>query len=51
MYYTTNGDEPTTASTKYTSAGITIDATKTIKIFAVKAGYAPSEVGTYTYTV
>ena len=51
MYYTTNGDEPTKASTKYTSAGITISATTTVKIFAVKAGYAPSEVGTYTYTV
>ena len=51
MYYTTNGDEPTKASTKYTSAGITIAATTTVKIFAVKAGYAPSEVGTYTYTV
>lgn len=51
MYYTTNGDEPTKASTKYTSAGITIAATTTVKIFAVKAGYVPSEVGTYTYTV
>lgn len=51
MYYTTNGDEPTKSSTKYTAAGITIAATTTVKIIAVKTGYAPSVVGTYVYTV
>lgn len=35
IYYTTNGDTPTTSSTKYTSA-FSIDSTKTIKTLAVK---------------
>ena len=50
IYYTTNGDEPTTSSTKYSTA-IDVSAATTIKAFAVKAGYVPSEVKTFTYTI
>lgn len=50
IYYTTNGAEPTTSSTKY-SAAIDISAATTIKAFAVKAGCVPSEVKTFTYTI
>lgn len=51
IYYTTNGTEPTTASTAYTTAGITISGATTIKAIAVKQGSIPSEVLTLTYTI
>lgn len=50
IYYTTDGNTPTTASTKYTGA-ITIDAAKTINAFAVKEGMTNSDVATAAYTV
>lgn len=50
IYYTDNGTDPTTNSTKYTSA-ITISAAKTIKAIAVKQGMIPSDIGTFAYTV
>lgn len=50
IYYTTDGNTPTTASTKYTGA-ITIDAAKTIKAFAVKDGMTSSDMATAAYTV
>lgn len=49
IYYTTNGDEPTTSSTKYTQA-IALSATTTIKAIAVKDGYYDSEVMLKTFT-
>lgn len=43
IYYTTDGTEPTTSSTQYSSA-FTIDKYYTIKAFAVKDGYTDSEI-------
>ena len=48
IYYTTNGTEPTTASTLYEGA-ITISKTTTIKAIAVKAGMGDSVVSTAKY--
>lgn len=49
LYYTDNGDTPTTSSTKYTEP-ITLSATKTIKVLAVKEGYTSGAVKSATYT-
>lgn len=51
IYYTTDGTTPTAKSTKYTSAGITVAATETVKAIAVKAGMNASRVATYAYIV
>ncbi len=50
IYYTTNGDEPTTESTLYTGP-ITIDADQTIKAIAVKDGMTNSDVASASYTI
>lgn len=50
IYYTTNGDEPTATSTKYTDA-ITVNEAVTIKAIAVKDGYNNSEVASASYTI
>lgn len=51
IYYTTNGDKPTSASTAYTTAGVKVTKSETIKAVAVKAGYIDSPVVSFTYTV
>ena len=50
IYYTTDGTDPTSASTEYTDA-IAINETQTIKAIAVKDGKPDSEVSSATYTV
>lgn len=50
IYYTTNGDAPTAASTAYT-APFEITATSTIKAIAVKAGLDNSAVAEKTITI
>ena len=48
IYYTTNGDTPTSGSTQYTEA-ITLDATATVKAIAVLGG-TTSDVASKTFT-
>ena len=50
IYYTTDGTNPTTSSSVY-STPITIDAAKTIKAIAVKDGYPDSDIATAAYTI
>ena len=50
VYYTTNGTEPTNASTPYT-APFTVSATTTVKAIAYETGKNPSTVTTATYTL
>lgn len=50
IYYTTNGDIPNKNSTLYTSSGITINQTTTLKAIAYKSGYE-NRTGTWNYTV
>ena len=49
IYYTTNGDEPTTASTLY-NAPFAITATTTVKAIAVNATSSVSDVAEKTFT-
>ncbi len=59
IFYTTDGSNPRYNSetfqpvngSLYTSSGITINKTTTIKAFAAKKGYTCSDYGTWTYTV
>ena len=50
IYYTTNGDTPTTSSSVYSSA-INVSTTTTIKAIAVKEGNNNSAVASATYTI
>lgn len=50
IYYTTDGSEPTTKSTRY-SAPITITEAVTIKAKAFKSGWNASSTATFSYTV
>ena len=50
IYYTTNGDTPTSSSTAYSSA-ITVNKSMTIKAIAVKDGMANSDVASAIYTI
>jgi len=50
IYYTTDGSDPTTASTMY-AAPIVINAAVTIKAFAVTAGMTDSSIMEAAYTV
>jgi len=49
VYYTNDGNNPTAASTLYTSAGIELTATKTIKAIQIVNGVS-SSVASATYT-
>jgi len=48
--YTTNGSEPTSSSTQYSSP-ITVAATTTIKAKAFKSGLTDSDTASFTYTI
>jgi hypothetical protein len=50
IYYTLNGDIPTTQAAAYAGA-ISIDATETLKTIAVASGYSESAVPSATYTL
>ncbi len=50
IYYTTNGNDPTTSSTHY-SGSFTLTQTTTVKAIAVYNGYENSEVVTKRFTV
>ena len=50
IYYTTDGTDPTAASSAYTDA-IAVGATTTIKAIAVKEGWTDSEIATAAYTI
>jgi hypothetical protein len=50
IYYTTNGDDPTTGSSEYSTA-VAINSALTLKALAVKAGYDNSAIGSAAYTV
>ncbi len=50
IYYTTNGSEPTTSSTQYSSA-ITISSTTTLKARAYKSGWTASSVTSGLYEI
>ena len=49
IYYTLNGNDPTTGSTLYTGP-FTVNNGQTIKAFAVKADYYDSNISTVTFT-
>lgn len=49
IYYTTDGTDPTTASSSGTS--VTISANTTVKAFAVKSGLVPSPISEFKYTI
>ena len=50
IYYTTDGKDPTTSSSKYT-ASFNLTSTKTVKAIAVLSGYKSSAVGSATVSV
>lgn len=50
IYYTTDGTDPTTSSSSYSSA-IPVSTTTTIKAIAVKEGMENSDVASATYTI
>ncbi len=50
IYYTTNGDTPTTSSTLYENP-FTLTETATVKAIAIKADFDDSGIATATYTL
>lgn len=51
IYYTTNGDEPTTSSTVYAAPGITVNDAMTIKAIAAKDGMTSSSIVSASFTI
>ena len=47
IYYTTNGENPTTSSSVYSSSGINLFNSATVKAIAVKGSYQSSVFSTY----
>jgi len=50
IYYTTNGSDPTTASTNQATTPLEINSACTVKALAVKASYTNSAIGSAVYT-
>ena len=50
IYYTTDGNDPTTSSSKY-SAAIPVTSTKTIKAFGVNADGISGSIATFAYII
>jgi hypothetical protein len=50
LYYTTNGTDPTTASTTYT-APVSVTTSSTLKAIATATGYTTSAVATAAYVI
>ena len=50
IYYTTDGSDPTTASTNQATTSLVINAACTVKALAVKADYTNSAIGSAAYT-
>jgi hypothetical protein len=51
IYYTTNGNTPSTASTLYNNVAIPVTASETIKAIAVATGFTQSAVGSAAYVI
>ena len=51
IYYTLDGSTPSVSSTKYTTSGIIINESSTLKAIAHKNGYKASNILTASYTV
>jgi hypothetical protein len=50
IYYTTDGEKPTTSSSKYTDA-ITVSSTETVMAIAIAPSHKPSAVAEVKYTI
>ena len=51
IYYTTNGDYPSTSSTPYNGSPISVNSTGSLRAIAVKSGYANSQPSDATYLI
>jgi hypothetical protein len=51
IYYTTDGSTPTAEATRYTSAGVKVSSTETVKAVAAATGYSDSAVASAKYTI
>src|ERR1700726_4491365 len=51
IYYTTNGNTPTTSSTLYNNVAIPVTSSETIKAIAVATGFTQSAVGSAAYVI